>query len=115
MGRATIRLTCSASWSTMPGSSQMDFADVEVQVEVRVGHPVRVVEPERHLDQAAAHWLDFADQRGELGVHRRERVEVGARPFEDHQARHMPERRRRLHIEEGRVQAAELFHEWLLG
>ena len=81
----------------MPGSGQMDFADVKVKVDIGVGDPVRMVKPERHLSQTAPQWLQFADQRGELGVHRRVRVEVGARASEDHQSRHMAERRRRLH------------------
>ena len=97
------------------GPGQMDFADVEVEVEVGVGHPVRMVESERHLDETAAQRLELADQRGVLGVNRRVRVVVRAGPFEDHQARDMPERRRRLHVEERGVQAGELLHGRLLG
>jgi hypothetical protein len=87
---------------------------MEVEVEVRVGHPVRMVETERHPDEAPPQRFDLAHQRRVLGVHRGVRVIVRAGPFEDHQARHMSKRRRRLHIQERRVQAGELLHGRLL-
>ena len=99
----------------MPGAGQMDVADVEVEVEVGVVDPVRVVESERHLDEAPAQRLELADQPRVPGVDRLVRVEVWAGPVEDQQARHMSERRRRLHIEERGVEPGELLHGRLLG
>jgi hypothetical protein len=42
---------------------------VEVEVEVRVVDPVRVVEPERHLEHAPPERLDVTDHRTEPLAH----------------------------------------------
>ena len=92
------------------GRRQAHVADVEVEVEVRVHHPVRVVEAHRHLDDAAAHRLELTDLRRVAAVHRRVRIEVVVRPLVDRQAVDVAERRRRLHVQEAAVQAGELLH-----
>ena len=92
-------------------TGQMDFADVEVEIEVRVVHPVRVVETQRHLDQSSAQRFEFTDEGGVLRVDGAVRIELLAGPLEDHQPGDVTEGRRRLQVEEGGVHAAELLHE----
>ena len=45
---------------------ELKVADVEVEIEVGVVDPVRMVEAERHLDDAATDRLELADQPGVL-------------------------------------------------
>ena len=52
-GRATMRATTSASCSAVAGRRHGVVAHVEVEVEGRVLHPVRQVESEWHVDEAA--------------------------------------------------------------
>src|SRR5262249_50912470 len=92
---------------------QLDLPDMEVEIKVRVVDPVRMIKPQRHLDKAAAQWFELADHGGVLGMYSREWVVVCAGSLEDHQARDVPKGCRCLQIQKGRVQAAELFHEWL--
>src|SRR5271165_1463841 len=91
----------------------MDLPDMEVEIQVGVGHPVRMVEPEWHLDEAAAQRFQHAHQRGVLGIDGREWVVVRTGPLEDHQPRDMSEGCRRLHVQKRRVYSAELLHERL--
>ena len=93
-----------------PGRGEAEVADVEVEVEVGVEHPVRVVEVEGHLDDAPAHRLELADERAPALVDRVERVEVGARPLVDGEPADVAERRGRLHVEEAAVEPRELLH-----
>ena len=53
-GRAAMRDTTCSSWRSVPGAGHGDEALVELAVERRILDPVRVVEPERHLDQPAS-------------------------------------------------------------
>jgi hypothetical protein len=89
---------------------QAHVADVEVEVEVGVVDPVRMVEVHRHLDDAPAHRFEHADHRLEPAVHGSERIEVGARALVDRQTVDVAERRRRLHVQEAAVQSCELLH-----
>ena len=92
------------------GRREPDLTDVEVEVEVRVVHPVRMVEPERHLHHAAAQRSDMTDEGAEPLVHGGVRVELRIRAFVDRETVHVPVRRRRLHVEERRVEPGELLH-----
>ena len=93
------------------GRRQGELADVELDVEVRVLDPVGLVEPERDLDQPAAERRDQVqpglDEPGQPVE--RERLGSGRR-VEDADAADVAVDRRRLHREEGRVEAGELLH-----
>ena len=93
-----------------PGGSEPDLTDVIVEIEVGVVDPVRVVQPERHVDNPAAERLDVADQRAEPLVDGPVGVEFGVRPLVDAQPVDVPIGRRCLHVEECGVEAAQLFH-----
>ena len=105
-----MRATCSASWSTPPGRRQAHVADVEVEVEVRVVDPVRVVEAASAPRRRAGASVRARRPSTRTGVHRRVRIEVGARSLVDRQPVDVAERRRRLHVQEAAVQTCELLH-----
>ena len=84
--------------------------DVEVEVEVGVGDPVRVVEPERHLHQPASQRLELVDAVGELPAPGRVGLEVGVRSLEDQQLADVQELVVVLQVQERRVQTRELLH-----
>ena len=65
------------------GRSETDVADVVVEVEVGVVDPVRMVEPERDVDESATHRRQVADQGAEPFVDHVERFEVGRRSLVD--------------------------------
>jgi hypothetical protein len=89
---------------------EAEVPDVVVEVEVGILDPVRVIELEGHLDEAAAHRFEPAEQRVEPFVGRLVRVEVGRRALVDRQAVDVAVRVRRLHVEETGVEAAQLLH-----
>ena len=72
-----IRATSSASCWSSPGGGERVVADVEVEVEVRVLDPERVVETERHLAQAPTQRLEEVQAALELVTPGDERVVVG--------------------------------------
>ena len=86
------------------------MADVEVEVEIRIVDPVRMVELEGHLDEPATHRLEASDQRIEPFVGGLVRIEVAVGSFVDRQAVHVTVRVGRFHVEEARVEAGQLFH-----
>ena len=86
------------------------MADVVVEVEVGVVDPVRMVETERHFDQAAAHRFEPTDQGVESVVGGLVRVEVGRRPFVDRQAVDMAVGGGRFHVQETGVESGQLLH-----
>jgi acetyl esterase/lipase len=99
-----------------PRARGPDAADVVVEVEVRVLHPDRVVEPEGHLHDPTPErrhqvqaGLDEVLDLGELIApgHRR-RVEDGRHG-------HVHVHARRLEVQEGGVEAGESFHGAVLG
>jgi len=92
------------------GRRKTDLTDVEVEVEVRIVHPIGMVEPERHLHHAAAQRSDVTDEGTEPFVHGGVGVELRIRTFVDSETVHVPVRRRRLHVEERRVEPGELLH-----
>ena len=93
------------------GRRHRRVADVEVEVEVGVLDPERVVQVEGHLDQPAPQRLEEVEAFGDHRLPRRKRlVGIVGGPFVDRQAGDMAELRRRLHVEEGGVEPAELFH-----
>ena len=86
-----------------------DVADMEVEVEVGVIGPVRMVETERHLDQATAQRdvvVDGSLHAGAVLVVRVERRVVG--PIEDEDAAHVTETATGLQVEETGVESGEL-------
>ena len=86
-------------------------AHVEVEIEVRVVDPERVVEVHRHVAQAPAQRLEGVQPRLDLVPPGGEGVVVRVVWFlEDRQARHMAELRRGLHVEERGVETGELLH-----
>ena len=42
----------------IPWGGQREFADMKLDVEIGVLDPVRLIQPKRHLHQAAAKWRD---------------------------------------------------------
>jgi hypothetical protein len=98
------------------GRGQRGGPDVVVEVEVRVLDPQRVVQAEGHLGQPPP------ERRGQvepLAVDLLDPVEVdgavGLRRVEDHQARDVHVRRRRLEVEERCVETGEALHGDLRG
>ena len=89
---------------------EADVAHVVVEVEVGVVDPVRVVEFERHLDQPAAHRLEPPDEGVESVVSGLERIEVAVRPLVDGEPADVSVGIGRLHVEETRIEAGQLFH-----
>ena len=73
-GRATMRLTASASCWGVPGGGDGVVADVEVDVEIGILDPVRQIEAERHLDQPTAKRSELVDA---LEDHLLGRLEAG--------------------------------------
>ncbi len=92
------------------GRGEADLADVVIEVEVGVVHPVRVIEPEGHVDDAATQWREVADHRPDALTHRVVRPEIGRRALVDRQPVDVPVGRRCLHVEERRVETGELLH-----
>jgi hypothetical protein len=92
------------------GGGECELADVEVEVEVLVVNPVRVVEPERDLDEAPA---ERRQQRQPLGDQRLDvRAGEGAvrpgRRVEEREAPDVARLPRGLEREELRVETGEL-------
>ena len=86
-------------------------AHVEVEVEARVVHPVRVVEPEGDVAEPPAQRLEEVQPTLDLVPPGRERLVVRVvGPLVDRQARDVPELRRRLHVEERGVETGQLLH-----
>ena len=71
-----MRATSSAS-CCRPRRRHRGVADVEVEVEVRVVDPERVVEVERHVAQPPAQRLEEVEPALDLASPRRERLVVG--------------------------------------
>ena len=93
------------------GRGHRAVPDVEVEVEVGVGDPVGMVEPERHLDQPPPQRLELVQPVGELATPGRVGREVGVvGPLEDQQLADVQELVVVLEIEEGRVQTGQLLH-----
>ncbi len=94
-----------------PRRSHGVVPDVEVDVEVVVLHPVGEIQAERHLDQAAAERRQLVHplQDDLLGDLQAGAAGRGAGVV-DVQRRHVAEDRRRLHVEEADVDAAQLTH-----
>ena len=109
IGRPTMRETCSAELIDTSRRGDAQVADVEVEIEVRIVDPVRVVEAERHLDHAPAHRLERPTKRVPV-VDGLVRVEVGTRPGVDAEPVDVSERRRRLHVQEAAVESCQLLH-----
>jgi uncharacterized protein (DUF58 family) len=106
-----MRATVSASCRSSPGRHGR-IADVEVEVEVRVLGPVRVVEPERDRHEPPPERRQQMDPLGhqaadvlelQLAARRRRRVVDG-------EAAHVPECPGGLHRQELGVQARQLPH-----
>ena len=90
---------------------QRQLADVELDVEIGVLDPVRLVDPERHLDQSPPE----RRQQVQAGLHHFGEVLEGERfrrrgRVEDADAADVPVDRRGLHGQEGRVESGELLH-----
>ena len=83
---------------------EADVADVVVEIEVGVVDPVRMIEPERNVDEAPAHRRQMTDERAETLVHDVERLEIGRRPLVDRNGVDVPVRVRRLHVQEARIE-----------
>ncbi len=87
------------------------MADVEVEIEIRVRDPKRVIQPERNLDQAPAQRLEQVQALLELRAPRGVRIVTGrVRAPEDRQPRNMPELRRRLEVQKRRIESGQLLH-----
>ena len=101
-----MRATSSAIWSSLPGGGHGRVADVEVEVEVGVLDPVRVVEPERHLPQPPAQRLEEVEAAFDLAPPGGERLVVGVvlGLGVDGEARDVAELRSRLQVEERGVE-----------
>jgi len=98
-----------------PRCGQSELPHVEVEVEVRVVDPVRVIQAERHLGEAPAEW---GQQRQPLDDQLLDVVEVDlvARRggwIEHRDPRDMAGLPRRLHGQELRVKTRELSHRHL--
>ncbi len=91
---------------------QRELADVEVEVEVRVVDPVRVVEAERHLGQTPAHRRQQRQPLGEhlLDVGELELAARGGARIEDRDPADVPALARVLEREELGVEAGQLAH-----
>ena len=92
------------------GRGEADVADVEVEIEVGVVHPVRTIEAERHLDQLATERLEVADERVEAFAHHLEGTEVRTGPLVHTQAADVAIGVGRLHHQEADVHTGELLH-----
>ena len=88
------------------------MADVEVEVEVGVLDPVREIQPERDFDEAAPERRQQMEPLADGGLRGFVAGATGrvARVV-DVQRRDMPERGRRLHVQETGVDAAQLLHQ----
>jgi hypothetical protein len=95
------------------GRREPDVPDVEVEIEVRVLDPVRVIEPERDLDEAAAVRRQQVHPLGDqaLDVVQRGRGPGGAGGIEEGEPADVSVGRPRLHVEEARVEPGELLHD----
>ena len=94
------------------GRGQRQFAHVEIQVEVLVVHPVRVVEPQRDLDEPPAERREQRQPLLEQALHVAA-VELPARRgrrVEDRDSADVPRLARRLERQELRVETGELSH-----
>ena len=84
---------------------------VEVEVEVGVLDPERMVEGERHGPQAAPQWLEQVEATLDLPPPGRVRVVVRVvGPLVHRHTRHVAELRAGLHVEEGRIEPTQLLH-----
>jgi hypothetical protein len=94
-----------------PGRRDRRVADVEVQIEVRVLDPVRMVEPERHLDEAPAQRLEQMQAPLDLPAPRRVGVVAGGvGAGVDRQPADVSELGARLEVQERRIQSRQLLH-----
>ena len=58
------------------GRCQADLSNMKVEIEVWVVDPIRMVKPERHLDDATPQWLQVPDERAKSFVHGGVRIEI---------------------------------------
>ena len=106
-----------AELAPVPGLGQRDVADVELDVELRVLDPIRVIEVERHPHQSltkrprAAQPLanEAQDVLEPYEPARRRRGIIDAHGADVHG------RVRRLQVDEGRILGGQLLHGALLG
>jgi hypothetical protein len=96
-----------------PGRWHAAVADMEVEVEVGILDPVRMVEAERHLAKTAPQRLEQVEPALDLGPPGRERVVVGVvlGLGVDREAGDVAELPSRLHVQERGVEAGELLHD----
>ena len=111
-GRETSRATWMHSWRQSPGCRQGDVADVELEVEVRILDPVRVVEVERHPHEPLAEHAGLVQPLVDVledALERHRPAGRGGRVVDrDPAARHV--RPRRLGVEERSIHPCELLH-----
>jgi hypothetical protein len=94
------------------GGGERGPPHVQVDVEVGVVEPDRVVEVERHWREPPAELGDEVHPLPQEVLHLLERVAARHRGgVEDHERRHVHVVGRRLPVEEGRVEAAQSLHD----
>ena len=83
---------------------------MEVEFELGIVDPVRMVELEWHFHQFAPHRLCQTDECSEAVLHCLQRTEFGRRPFVDAEPAHVAERGGCLQVQKAGVESAQLFH-----